>query len=131
MKLVNRGDVNAIASAPILTKRWLKDVTVISESWMSAIGPSSLCNQDSMLESPSPKYDPKEDMVVGFASAKYGPKGWELPIRQITVTGAERFVWFARALLEGGVGLENGDLKKGVMAKLSVRVLSRFSFLIS
>ncbi|TPX35414.1 hypothetical protein SeMB42_g07172 [Synchytrium endobioticum] len=129
MKIVNRGDLNAIANAPMVEKKWLKGVTVVSESWMTVLGPSSLCTQNAILETPLPKYDAKEDMIVGFASAKYGPKGWELPIRQVPVSGAENFVCFARELLAGKVALENGCPKKGVMARLCRYLVAKPSIL--
>ncbi|TPX36362.1 hypothetical protein SmJEL517_g01520 [Synchytrium microbalum] len=119
-------------------KTWLKGCAAISESWLSTLGPASLCTQGNILEEPSPRYDAAQDAIVGFAAAKYGPHGWELPVRQVPVTGTERFVWFARELLEGKVVLESVSEKAGkkqrkdlkhVMGSLSQNLVGKPSIL--
>ncbi|KAJ3187271.1 ATP-dependent RNA helicase dhx37 [Irineochytrium annulatum] len=84
---------------------YLKNVTAISEKWIAAVAPSTLLKNGKLMEQPEPRYDGSRDEVVGFAAPNFGPKIWELPVRQFALTGVDGAMYFAKALLEGDVVL--------------------------
>jgi ATP-dependent RNA helicase DHX37/DHR1 len=83
---------------------WMQGITIVNEKWLAKIGPVGMVNQGSLLSDPEPKYDAHSDQVMGYIKPTYGPKCWELPLRQIPLTDSEKKCWyFAKALLEGRV----------------------------
>ena len=83
-------------------RHWLKGCTVIHESWIPVVCPSSICRTGAILDQPEPRYDAKRDQVVAYVTPIVGPYLWELGMIETTQLEADkRAVWFAKALLEG------------------------------
>lgn len=90
-------------------KMWMKGVTVVLDRWIADVAPESIVRMGKVADVPEPRFDVGKDMVVGFVTPTYGPKMWELPVREMEVPQLEgRVAVFARALIEGGV-LSNKD----------------------
>ncbi|KAJ3290377.1 ATP-dependent RNA helicase dhx37 [Borealophlyctis nickersoniae] len=87
-----------------ITKFWMKGITVITDTWISNVAPTSLVKMGKLMEQPEPRYDGKADKVLGYITPTYGPKMWELPVKEAEVPVKEgRYAVFAQALMEGGV----------------------------
>ncbi|KAJ3126780.1 ATP-dependent RNA helicase dhx37, partial [Physocladia obscura] len=117
----------------IMKKLMLKNVTIISEDWISKIGPKSLLKRGKLLEQPAPRYDSTKDVVVGFSRPNYGPKMWELPTMEIDVDLKNAVQWFATALLEGLVKpghVVRKSKKEKLRAKAGNDVLDMFGILL-
>ncbi|KAI9338106.1 P-loop containing nucleoside triphosphate hydrolase protein [Zopfochytrium polystomum] len=93
----------AVLSGNFTERRLLKNVTVISEAWLTEVGPKTLLRKGKPLEQPEPRYVPSKDRVMGCSVPNYGPRRWELPMTEIELEPKEAYPWFARALLEGDV----------------------------
>ncbi|KAJ3126596.1 hypothetical protein HK098_007351 [Nowakowskiella sp. JEL0407] len=106
------GRVVPVIKNPNEPQRYLlKGVTVVDESWIAPLAPKTLVSDpqnSKILEQPAPKYDPVKDTVVAFISPTFGPKFWDLPVREIDRGVRGRHRWFAQALFEGKVPLAVG-----------------------
>lgn len=84
-------------------RRFLKNITIIKDSWILNQVPSST-NEGKMLDQPEPRYHPESDSVKGFIAPTLGPKCWPLPMTEkVLGVGKEASSWFAKSLLEGQV----------------------------
>ncbi|KAK6097317.1 putative ATP-dependent RNA helicase DHR1 [Batrachochytrium dendrobatidis] len=86
-------------------RRWLKQCTVVNESWLSTMCPPSLVRTGRLLTQPEPHYVAAKDHVVGYVVPVFGPCLWELGLTETNKNLDEmtRIMWFAKALLEGTV----------------------------
>ncbi|CAK0873782.1 unnamed protein product [Prorocentrum cordatum] len=71
----------------------------------AAAGSSPLLRLGEFLQVPAPRFLPKQDQVLAFASPKYGPLDFALPTVEVKVAADAifRYKVFAKALLEGEV----------------------------
>ncbi|KAJ3333229.1 ATP-dependent RNA helicase dhx37 [Blyttiomyces sp. JEL0837] len=118
MAIDNSGALQLRANIPTnsdgkTTKRMLlKNVTVISESWLAEVGPKTLLRLGRVMDQPEPCYRAGVDAVFGYCTPNYGPRMWELPVKEIELKGADAVSWFAVALLEGKVQMAWPIIKK-------------------
>ncbi|KAJ1560907.1 hypothetical protein HK096_006759, partial [Nowakowskiella sp. JEL0078] len=105
---------------------WMKGVTLINSEWLAPLAPKTLMSSPSeskILEQPAPRYSSEKDTVIAFVEQTYGPKRWDLPVREWDKNVQGRHKWFAQALLEGKVSLElkkkkGKSIPKGFFAML-------------
>ena len=84
-------------------RKFLKGITVISETWLAKQAPAMVFN-GKILEQPEPRYNTVTDQVQGFISPSFGSKMWPLPMCEKTLAdGKDACVWFAKSLLDGDV----------------------------
>ncbi|KAJ3040651.1 hypothetical protein HDV00_010676 [Rhizophlyctis rosea] len=93
---------------------WLKGVTSVRSEWIAGVAPGALCRMGKVMEMPEPRYDGGMDCVVGYVTPSFGPKEWELPVREVVVGGkVGGWAWFARGIIEGTVFDGVGNGRKG------------------
>ncbi|XP_037974643.2 probable ATP-dependent RNA helicase kurz [Plutella xylostella] len=84
-------------------KMVMRHVTAIEPEWLPVYVPK-LCNLGDPLSDPEPRYDAASGRVKCHFKGTFGKAGWELPTVEIDYPERlERYRWFAKFLLEGGV----------------------------
>jgi ATP-dependent RNA helicase DHX37/DHR1 len=110
-------------------------VTSVNPSWISTLASDCpLLQWDSPLSSPSPYYDHDTNQITCYVMPKFGVHNWELPPvarsmqscinrdekKDSDISGVvgyrkkdEAYRWFAKLLLDGGIGLN----LKGILSR--------------
>jgi hypothetical protein len=97
----------------------MKNLTPVDPAWLCFLAKGShLLSLGEPVQSPSPTYDSKDDMILCSVKTQYGSHGWEIPCQQQSMTlvlsnshGKNKNVfteddlyrWFGRLLLEGKI----------------------------
>lgn len=69
-----------------LSRRYMRGITVIDNSWLANIAKDSpLLWTSTPLDSPAPMYDPLTDSMTCFVNVRYGKQGWELPLHRVRI----------------------------------------------
>lgn len=83
---------------------FIKDITAIQMDWIVQLNPH-LCSFGPIEESPSPRYDDKQDRLVCYRKATIGQRvSWSLGASVETIFPSntiERFRWFGKFFLDG------------------------------
>ena len=86
------------------TKNASLDITAIQMDWIVQLNPH-LCSFGPIEESPSPRYDDKQDRLVCYRKATIGQRvSWSLGASVETIFPSntiERFRWFGKFFLDG------------------------------
>ena len=79
---------------------------------------SALVDEGTLLSDPAPRYNSREDRVIGWTAPRFGPHRWDLPLNPVDVPSIDtRCAVFATALLSGTVSEPMGELRDKLAAK--------------
>lgn len=98
-------------------RAYLVGATGIEPEWLIEHC-SMLVDEGTLLTDPAPRYNSREDRVIGWTAPRFGPHRWELPLHPVDVPSIDmKCAVFATALLSGSVSEPMAELREKLAAK--------------